>query len=169
MPLHHKTLCAWREKKGERERHRCVSERERRFVRNGGTRRLGGSRGHGAGGGEEGGGGGKGRACPPQRGAGERSVARARGSCCRWGAGGVTRSRKGAKHEGNERDPSPRVPSKGMGDLLYRMWSTRLTSHEPMVLYVPEPWPAGTAESALLHGSPVPDSHGPFASSLQYV
>ena len=69
----------------------------------------------------------------------------------------------GAKHEGNERDPSPRVPSKGMGDLLYRMLSTRLTSHEPMVLYVPEPWPAGTSESALLHGSPVPDSHGPFA------
>ena len=135
-------------------------------MRNGGTRRLGGSRGHGAGGGEEGGGGGKGRACPPQRGAGERSVARARGSCCRWGAGGVTRSQKGAKHEGNERDPSPRVPSKGMGDLLNRMWSTRLTSHEPMVLYIPEPWPAGTAESALLHGSPVPDSHGPFASSV---
>ena len=56
-----------------------------------------------------------------------------------------------------------------MGDLLNRMLSTRLTSHEPMVLYVPEPWSAGTAESALLHGSPVPDSHGPFALDEQYV
>ena len=26
MLLHYKTLCAWREKKGERERHRCVRE-----------------------------------------------------------------------------------------------------------------------------------------------
>ena len=48
------------------------------------------------------GGGGKGRACPPQRGAGERSVARARGSCCRWGAGGVTRSRKGGAQSTKE-------------------------------------------------------------------
>ena len=94
---------------------------------------------------------------------------RGRGLLLSVGAGGVTRSRKGAKHEGNERDPSPRVPSKGMGDLLYRMLFTPLTSHEPMVLYVPEPWPAGTAESALLHGSPLPDSHGPFASGWQYV
>ena len=132
-----------------------MSEREREgFVRNGGTRRV--RRIHawqvqvGARRGVEGG---RRRAAPPQRGAGERSAARARGSCCRWGAGGVTRSRKGAKYEGNERDPSPPC-RRGMGDLLLPMLSTRLTSHEPMVLYVPGPGRRGLQSRRCYTGRP---------------
>ena len=139
-----------------------MSERERRFVRNGGTRRLGGSRGHGGWGG-----GGRWRraASPPQRGAGERSVA-GRGALVvggvRWGD--QISEGRGAKHEGmNEILHTARAVERNVTSFPCCLLGS---APRAMVLYVPEPWPAGTSESALLHGSPVPDFHGSYAQNV---